>query len=372
MDTVTTRVTENIRQELDLRFARFEKVFESMAAAEPTPRPASPPKNNKRPAEGNSHSDDSSSKVVVGEDDCSIQQPSQSSFHPFSVPNKPAPAQTLTQRDLREAARPSFAQAQPQPASGINVNNNNPSPTWNAWLAMQQPFASTFQPESPGNDNEQYNRSIEHQVRQIMEGTPHQLKGKVPIGYFPYKYVTRGPAKTKLGYNSVSLAEHIYGMFRMMDDVNTDPTIKPHLLTHMKEVVEDASEFEWASHVRRWSEEVFTQVVERRLPRGWESTDRIQNLRTGMSRVDSARLQSGKEAVQKKFAPQHQGNEALRGGPPCVSFNSAGGCSLQSGHLLQGIKQVHVCAYCLNNTAAAHPHSEARCRTKQRHAASHF
>lgn len=113
-------------------------------------------------------------------------------------------------------------------------------------------------------------------------------------------------------------------------------------------------------------------VAEKRLPDGWNSTARIQNLRTGMSRVDSARLPMTKDSSFKRHQVQAQPNDSMKGGPPCPNFNSTQGCSLQSGHLVNGIKQIHVCSYCLANTAATHPHPEARCRTKQRHAAAHF
>lgn len=118
-----------------------------------------------------------------------------------------------------------------------------------------------------------------------METTPHPLAGKSQSGGFlyPYKYVTRGPEKRKLSFNMITLAEHIWGLFRMLDDVGTDPAVKPFLLSHMKEVAEDACEYEWGTHVRQWSEAVFDMVAEKRLPDGWNSVARIQNLRTGMS-----------------------------------------------------------------------------------------
>lgn len=81
----------------------------------------------------------------------------------------------------------------------------------------------------------------------------------------------------------------------MIDDPEVDPAIKPNLITHMKEVAEDCCDFELSTNVRRWSEEVFDLVAQRRLPEGWNSSDRIQNLRTGMSRAEGARLYSHRE-----------------------------------------------------------------------------
>lgn len=104
-----------------------------------------------------------------------------------------------------------------------------------------------------------------------------------------------------------------------------------------------------------------------------------------MSRVHSARMNNSREVASANpgrkpaatvtqhevFRPIHQ-NEVFKGGPPCTQFNSAQGCNLPSGHVANGKKQIHVCSYCLINTAAAHPHSESNCRTKQRHANAHF
>lgn len=301
-----------------------------------------------------------------------------SSFPDSGNTTRPMPLRTPVATITREAAGAAASLPEVTWRPPQNVNNNNNNPTWAAWLGMQQPFSSQragLPGASPGLSGSG-EPSIEDQVRYIMESTPHQLTGKVPSGgfHYPYKYVTRGPEKRRLSFNNVTLAEHIWGMFRMLDDECTDPSIKPYLLSHMKEVAEDACEYEWGTHVRRWSEEIFNMVAEKRLPEGWKSSSRIQNLRTGMSRVDSARLALAgpKDFPTKRFPAQPHASDSLKGGPPCASFNSAQGCSLHSGHLLNGVKQTHVCSYCLANTAAAHPHPEARCRTKQRHTAAHF
>lgn len=89
---------------------------------------------------------------------------------------------------------------------------------------------------------------IDAQVRHILEATPHHLKGNLPYD-FPYNNVTRGPEKRKLSFNSVTLAEHINGMFCMLDDSRLDSAVKSYLIGHMKEVAEDATEFEWGGHV---------------------------------------------------------------------------------------------------------------------------
>lgn len=390
MEEVTSRVTDNIRQELDQRLASFQKLFERMVPPEQPATQTSPPAARKRPAEDPPHLQPQVRRTRSNSELYEIDQHnSDSSFQPNSQPSGRRPARTPAATIMREDAGlpTSLPEVPERPVP--NVNNNNNSATWSAWLGIQQPFSSQRSglPGASPTSVPPPDMSIEDQVRYIMETTPHQLSGKVPTGgfAFPYKYVTRGPEKRRLNFNTVTLAEHIWGTFRMLDDVCTDSSIKPFILAHIKEVAEDACEYEWGTHVRRWSEEVFSMVAEKRLPDGWRSTARIQNLRTGMSRVDGARLalstnnqhttgntQHSGSNYQKKLTNQGHASEALKGGPPCTAFNSSQGCSLPSGHLVNGVKQIHICSYCLPNTAAAHPHPEARCRTKQRHASAHF
>lgn len=371
VDAVTVRVTEQLREDMNLRFGRLEQAIERIAQPEQTEQQPSGATTRKRAAEKDLTSTAPPPKVSKQQDSGLPKEDSLSSIHeyvpladgnarqPYDVPHQP-----LRQR----SAYPDVSAA-----SAMNVNINNNNPTWNAWrLAHQRPVPTPYASPAYQEDNF-YDPGFDSQARHIINATPHQLKGNLIPRDFPYKYVTRGTEKRRLTYNSVTLAEHIFGMFRMIDDERTDPMIKPDILMHMKEVAEDACDFEWQGYVRNWSEEVFSLISENRLPMGWGSTARIQNLRTGMSRVQSARLAQQKETVNpKKYPTANHQSDNLRGGPPCKDFNSGAGCTLQSGHLLHGKRQVHVCSYCLVNTAAAHPHSEAHCRTKQRHAASHF
>lgn len=388
VQAVTGRVTEEIKQHIEDRFERFEQTLQRLArppAIEPQQQATTTRSQSARqdPDRTNPPGDslgNAASSISQGPTSDVPQPPSVNQL----LSNRPLSAQTplvLDQQPLRDA----IFTAPGTSAQDVNINNDNP--TWAAWSAAQQRYPR-HPPAHYSNyvpDTEVYDPSLDAQVRHLLEATPHQLKGNSAPGPFPYCYVSRGPEKRKLSFNTVSLPEHIYGMFCMIDDKRVDPSIKPDLVEHMKEVAEDACEFEWGGYVRRWSEEVFNLIAEKRLPLGWRATAKIQNLRTGMSRVDSARLTkpdnprpTASATTTREQGPrryQQQGShqpDSLRGGPPCKDFNSIQGCALQSGHTSHGRKQVHVCSYCLLNTAAAHPHSEAQCRTKQRHANAHF
>lgn len=389
VEAVVARVTDQFNLQLDARFARLELAMERGAATPvtpPAPDNTAPARTEKRPAEDAPEEETPAPKrptqvSVSVRDDSSL-----SAFAHLGDDRQREPTRTL-RPDSHQATRAAMTGAQPTATSAVNNNNS----TWTAWQAVaDRGRAHHGLSARPGlhsfDSSHLYDTDVDAQVRHILDVTPHQLKGTVPPGFFPFKYITRGPEKKKLSFNTVSLPEHMLGMFRMLEDDRVDPSIKPDILAHMKEVSEDACEYEWAGHVRRWSEEVFDLVAEGRIPGGWSAHTKILNLRTGMSRVDSARLSVHKDnfahpASSKPAAAaahrdtvrsssSHQA-EVFRGGPPCPQFNSAQGCHLPSGHVVNGKKNIHVCSYCLLNTAAAHPHSEAHCRTKQRHA-SHF
>lgn len=384
VEAVTARVTEDLKRDMDERFGRFEQALERIAAPNPPEQPPVPV--NTAPTAIKDPTNMTVDPQIMPQQplDSTVQSSLRNEVGIHLQPHAPAAA-TPFQQD-QHPTRAAIAQPELSAASAQDVNKNIDTSMWRAWRTVQQRPDRPDPPRRPVSYETQalYDPAIDEQVRHVLEATPHHFKGNTPHD-FPYNYVTRGPEKRKLSFNTVTLAEHIYGMFCMIDDHRVDPDIKPDIIEHMKEVAEDACEFEWPGYVRRWSEEVFNRVAERRLPKGWGSVTKIQNLRTGMSRVDSARLSFTRDqrdhrdhrdhrdqpVPRRQPSSTHQ-NDPLRGGPPCHDFNSAQGCSLQSGHSIHGKKQVHVCSYCLVNTAAAHPHSEANCRTKQRHSASHF
>lgn len=161
--------------------------------------------------------------------------------------------------------------------------------------------------------------------------------------------------------------------------------IKPCLYKHIQNIIEDTCTFDWPTAVRPWSEEIFSQVDEGRL--SWHDTPTIQMLRMSMSRAAVAKIDQSSSARQ--VPPQDSRNnrqqdrgfkqnqvqgqvDILKGGPPCEQYNSAQGCSLNSGHFIKGQRMIHVCRYCLYNTSASHQHSEANCRNKGRFGPHHF
>lgn len=67
-----------------------------------------------------------------------------------------------------------------------------------------------------------YNDDLDLQVKHILASAVHNLgKGNAQPFDFPYKYILRGPEKVKATINSVTLPEHLWGIFRIMHDPKT-------------------------------------------------------------------------------------------------------------------------------------------------------
>lgn len=215
--------------------------------------------------------------------------------------------------------------------------------------------------------------ALDSQVKQLLTTTVHNLgKGNAQPYDFPYKYILRGPEKVKATINSVTLPEHLWGIFRIIHHAKTDPDIKPCLMLHIEQIIEDAREFDWELGVRRWSEEVFSRISEGRLPNGWHAYDEISRMRMviAQSKPIGTRPQNQqyyKDTFHKKQPLQNQNQpqtDIHRRGPPCPDYNSPTGWTLSSGHIKQGKRLVHVCSFCLLNTSTANYHPETYCRNK--------
>lgn len=168
----------------------------------------------------------------------------------------------------------------------------------------------------------------------------------------------------------------------MIKDPVVPAKIKPSLYSHMEEIVEDAATYDWQTAVRVWSEEVFTMIAEGQLTDGWADHQKIQMLRMTISRASTAKISpsptyqnNAQTGPRQTPSATSQPNDSLRGGSPCINYNSPQGCQFQSGHYVSGKKLLHICAFCLWNAATPHPHPECYCRNKQRfnaQAQAHF
>lgn len=408
----------SLEQRMDQRFSRLELAMESMAASVA----ALPKKKNKkkRAKEGESEkvSKKKKSKSAKGHhghssarrEEMVSPQPPQAET-PAAAPTTVEPKSSNQARDhpptlSTTAALPHVSNVQlplstqddgVSPTSAFQVNGaevmtqrNMPALTssnqgngvgkqqsWSATVLADGGLTVANNPPLPlsmrDTDN---NQDVQERVRQIMQSTATQMsKGTPKVNNFPYEYVRRGDEMKHASVNSVTLAEHIWGIMAMIKDRGISSAIKPALLEHVDEVVEDCMDYEWTA-VRRWSEEIFSLAAEGRLPAGWQSTGKIQLLRMSMARTSTARLclPAARDSQRSKLAMTAGGtaNDYWKAGPPCRAYNSKDGCEHQTGHVLNGKRLQHVCSYCFVNAGATFPHSEANCRNRFRDRNHHF
>lgn len=216
--------------------------------------------------------------------------------------------------------------------------------------------------------------ALDKTVQRLLESTAHQLSsGTGTQGFCPHKYVRRGPEKKRATLNTLSLTEYAWGLCRMVNDEKVPSDMKPYIFNHLEEILDDAEHYDWAGGVRRWSEEVFSQLAEGRL-RGWHAQHQIQMLRVTLAKVPINKVQTQRDTAHP-YGPKPaaaSSTEVFKGGPLCQAYNSQNGCNLPSGHLVNGKRVMHVCTYCLFNTSAAHTHPENECRNRLRCQQPHF
>ena len=211
---------------------------------------------------------------------------------------------------------------------------------------------------------------IDDQVRTILESTVGHLAVKGKKKGFPHTYVYRGDKKERTNLGELNISEYCWGLMRVIEDQSLPAEDKPFLVAHLDAILEDSREFPW-KNVRRWSEEIFSLVSEKRIKGGWSNENRIEMLRMSISRRygqgpsnSQASLDETKKGSQTaKTSGQPQ--EHLRGGPPCKDFNNTS-CSLQSCHMVDSVRRPHICNYCLINLSSIHTHAEKECRIKQK------
>lgn len=390
VDTVDyQKVADMVAKTFDSRFAKMEKVMEKLAQASVA---SAPSKAKKRPAPAEPTTYDTRNKALrskynpgTARPAVRINESNEDLIEDSSEEEGDAEPTRAPDVDVRRA--PAQPQAKPKARKSAiakkNNNNNNtlrPDPldtplAMNTWMLESAGFNNAPKPLAsyPMSTRDlAWDDDLDRRATATLAATlPTIAKGNVnKPGIFPFKYVYRGADMKRATVNSVTLAEHLWGIFQIIRDGVVDNEIKPFLLIHMEQILEDSREYEWASAVRPWSEDIFSRVADGRLVKGWSETHDIQNLRMKISQASTAKLAAPREQTQQpQQAQKHQFPnmyDHLRGGPPCVNYNSAKGCLLPSGHMANGKKLVHICAFCLFNSSAARPHSEYYCRNKQR------
>lgn len=394
----TEPLNQDTPADVSERLARIEAAIERMAAPQPIiQRDLSPPATRSRNRQTDQDRQTTPRRSVSH--DPALDRSVRNNFH-SNIDNLPIasgsgasqqagdaiqdvrPRNVLPARDVRPDPVP-YQPGDPL----VNVNNTLPS----AQLfdvnisGSSRPWAPTTPAYSHGYSSMPFSSQhpydyddVEHRVHDILASTVSTLsRGNTRPYPYPFRYVLRGPERRKVSINSVTLSEHLWGLVRMIRDDKLDPAIRPHLNTHLVEIIEDSCDFEWRN-VRGWSEEVFGLIAEDRLPGGWTASSRIQMLRMSMSRLHSARqtcepdnFPRQRDAQPRPLQQFSQQTDSGKGGP-CHAYNSHSGCPLPAGHMSNGKRLQHVCTFCLVNSCAPYTHPGTQCRNKAKSSAHHF
>lgn len=385
------------------KFDRFEQLLTAMA------KPASDQMGSSQPQIPSQETTDMNMSVPDVEETNTRPVETIPEHHPFNIgqqtginddtrPKPPADAinRNVTHRHVEAAlGAPPIQVSGPRKQDEVTFtpNDNTPSAAWLLSQAIEnQPgTVDGYTDNLPTSANlPTYDHNMEAKVNHILASTAHHLAtGPGKIGLFPHRFVSRGRDRKRPGFNMLSLSEHIWGIFMIMKDCKPPNNIKPYLYKHIHDIIEDTCSFDWATAVRPWSEEVFSQVAENRIK--WSDKADIQMLRMSMSWCTTAKIDPAAEAVSKinphidnkpsvnyehaqrpKNFHQQSSGEIFRGGPPCDMYNSAQGCTLQSGHIIRGKRMIHVCRFCLFNSSASNQHPEIYCRNKGKFSQHHF
>lgn len=371
---VVGQVTKQVTAEFAPRFARIERAIEAIAGLRQDDD--SPPPKRKKANPKPKETQQSKAKIQQQPQHPSVDDASVTFIEPPAKINENPhqPAVMAEQPTCLAQAHHHSLQPEAQPQS---VNK-----TWSTWLAdnvnMNPPRNN--QPSLPLSAKEvEIDEQLESKVQDILNNTATRIaKGNVKTGQFPFQYVQRGLDKRYATMNSLTLPEHIWGIVAMIKDPQVPHIYKPALLDHIEQVCDDCRDYDWPSAVRRWSEEVFSLVSQNRLEKGWLAKHDIQMLRLSLSRDSTARIHQHKDLYPRSRQPPAASAsaaipiEGLRGGPPCPDYNSPRGCNLIHGHVSHGKKMMHICTFCLMNSAATFPHSEVMCRNKARINMPHF
>jgi hypothetical protein len=176
---------------------------------------------------------------------------------------------------------------------------------------------------------------------------------------WPHFYVYRGPEMAPAKYSDLSVQEFVAGFLASLEHSKESPAVQAKMLAHLKELMQDAADFPWAS-VRNFHAVLLHQFEMGRIT--WHDDGRIQQLRrtyAQTSRGPQAAETSKSAETSKTGPPKGQ----TKGPAFCLSFQR-GACQHTTDHDTTRGKVRHVCAYCLKLTGNAFPHAECDCNRK--------
>lgn len=186
-------------------------------------------------------------------------------------------------------------------------------------------------------------------------------------GKYAHTFIFRGPRREATGMGELSIEEYLHGFFLLIRETK-DPDALNMLSLHFEHILEDSKKYPW-QNVRAWSEDVLFKIHTNSLK--WSDQYKIDFLRSEDSHSGvKTHLAAPTPGTSSHSAPAGQSAFAIptnlvkfKAGPPCRNYNK-GQCGVQSHHVYNNHRQLHICAWCVTNKCIFAPHGEWECRSK--------
>ena len=195
----------------------------------------------------------------------------------------------------------------------------------------------------------------------------------------PYMYVTRENVHTlkqKLDVRStLAPMEYVHAALALVNDRKAyNPGDREGILKHIQDVAHDAMERPWED-VRKWSQCVWDMVEKGSIT--WSEDQLIYNQRVNIAMTGGGGLKAGNH---------NSDTRASKSEVVCRQFNVRTGCRHKSHHEENGVRHLHICAFCdsLSRHCPGHnvigcnssfsspePHAPLTCHTTSTHSLKH-
>ena len=196
-------------------------------------------------------------------------------------------------------------------------------------------------------------RHLAHNVKPGMTKLKSQRGGAVDVFVnhkvrWPHEFVLSGQNKDRVTYNQLSPIQWMAGFCRTIRE-ESDMAIKEHMLDYVIDLLDDATDFSWAS--AKASHAVLLCRMEQGEIKSWSETEKIDRVR----RAHAQRHGNAQNIAQKGQDKSFTGKVTA-----CVFYNK-GSCTHKQTHETKGVLYKHVCMACWAKEGKSFPHPQTEC-----------
>ena len=171
---------------------------------------------------------------------------------------------------------------------------------------------------------------------------------------WPHEYVLSGNTKDRITYNQLSPIQWMAGFCRTIRE-ESDPKNKEFMLDYVINVLDDATDFSWAS--AKACHAVLLCRMEQGEIQSWYQTDKIDRIR----RAHAQRHITGQGSRNRSQDKSTYGTGRV---VLCIYFNK-GMCMQKQTYETKGVLYKHICSSCWSKEGKSLSHSQLECRKLQ-------